>query len=213
MNAAPLIIFGAGGHGRVVLDSLMMTGKLPMWVIDDHPPCKELYGVSVLSSSDIRWRSLRQFRFIVAIGENKIRAKVFKKLLDRGGTPFSLIHPNAFVSPSARIGLGSVVMAGVIVNTGSEVGRNVILNTASSIDHDCWIGPDVHLGPGTRLAGSVKIGEMTVIGTGSSIIPKLNIGAYVVVGAGSVIVRNLPDRVKAFGNPGRIRGLMPSDID
>ncbi len=189
----------------MVLDAALLSGNVPTWILDDNPSSPTLYGIPILSSSDSRWLNLLQFRFTVAIGNNMIRRTIFQQLLSRGGEPCSVVHPSAIISPQAKVGVGLVVMAGAAVNPGAELGCNVILNTACSVDHDCCIGDHVHICPGTRLAGSVRIQELSMIGTGSAIIPGVKIGKNVVVGAGSLVNRDLPDQTIAFGNPARTR--------
>lgn len=202
-----MVIFGAGGHGRVVVDAALAAGMSPAWIVDDHPPGLEIYGVRVLNSADRRWRGLTSFRFIVAVGRNETRERIHRELLARGGEPVSIVHPSAVVSPRAWVGRGTVVMAGVVVNPGARVGDNVILNTACSVDHDCDIADHVHLCPGTRIAGAVRIGTRAMLGTGTCVIPKVTIGSDTTIGAGSVVIRDLPSRAEAYGNPARVRRM------
>jgi sugar O-acyltransferase (sialic acid O-acetyltransferase NeuD family) len=199
----PFIIYGAGGHARVALDAARLSGRSPKFIIDDNPVQSNLFGIPILKSTDKRWKVLKRFKYIVAIGKNDTRRSIYNKLIEQGGAPCSVIHPSAIISDYAQIGEGSVVMAGVAINPGAVIGNNSILNTNCSVDHDCQIGDHVHLCPGTHLAGTVKVGNLSMIGTGSAIIPGIKIGAMVIVGAGSVVVRDLPDGALAFGNPAR----------
>jgi acetyltransferase EpsM len=199
----PFIIYGAGGHARVVLDAARLSDWAPEFIIDDNPVQSNLFGVPVIQTSDRRWKKIKKFKFLVAIGQNNIRRTIYNKLIEQGGIPSSIIHPSAIVSAYAQVGKGTVVMAGVAVNSGAVIGDNVILNTTCSVDHDCQIEDHVHLSPGTHIAGTVKVGNLSMIGTGSSIIPGITIGKNVVVGAGSVVIRDLPDNSLAFGNPAR----------
>jgi sugar O-acyltransferase (sialic acid O-acetyltransferase NeuD family) len=203
MEKIPFIIYGAGGHARVALDAARLVGLFPKWIVDDSPIQSNIFGVPIISSSDKCWLELNHFKYLVAVGSNSVRCSIFLKLLKKGGEPCTIIHPSATISAAATIGAGTVVMAGVQVNSCATIGSNVILNTGSSVDHDCKIGDHVHLCPGTHVAGTVEIGDLTMIGTGSCIIPNVKIGSEVVVGAGSVVLRNLPDKSVAYGNPAR----------
>jgi sugar O-acyltransferase (sialic acid O-acetyltransferase NeuD family) len=203
------ILFGCGGHGRVVADVACEGDFAVDLILDSQPSCLELAGIPVFSSAAFDWLTLGTFQFLVAIGDNQVRSRVYQELLGRGGIPFTLMHPGSIVSRGAAIGLGSVVMPGVVVNTGARVGQNTILNTCCSVDHDCVIGDAVHVAPGCRLAGSVEIGDGTLIGIGSCLIPGVRIGRQCVVGAGSVVVRDLPDFAVAYGNPARIQPRSP----
>jgi sugar O-acyltransferase (sialic acid O-acetyltransferase NeuD family) len=205
---APLVMFGAGGHGKVVLEISFRAGMPIDFIVDDNPQCCELLGVKVLGAKDKRWRSLQNFFFIVAIGENSSRERIFRDLTRRGGRPKSLLHPFSAVAPSARVGDGVVICAGAVVNSAAIIGNNCIINTAASVDHDCTVGDHIHICPGVRLAGKVTIGARSMIGTGSIILPNLKIGAESIIGAGSLVNRDLPAGVVAFGNPAKVqRGL------
>ena len=142
--------------------------------------------------------------FFVAIGDNHARAKLIAKLLANSCNLVTLIHPSAVVSWYVEIGDGTLVCANAIINVASKIGRGCIINTATSVDHDCQIEDHVHLAPGTRLAGSINIGEGTFIGIGSAIIPGIKIGKYCLIGAGSTLLENIPDHSVAVGTPAKV---------
>jgi acetyltransferase EpsM len=204
MNS-PLILFGAGGHGKVVLDAALAAKREIAFIVDDAPHDKDLLGLSVVCSQDQRWLGLEEFRFVVAVGDNDTRAKIFAQLKARNGIPENVVHPRTVISPFASLGLGIVCFAGIVINPGTVISDNCIINTSASIDHDCRLGAHVHICPGVRLAGSVCVGEGTMIGTGASILPGIKIGEHCVIGAGAVVSRDLPDGVVAYGVPARVR--------
>jgi sugar O-acyltransferase (sialic acid O-acetyltransferase NeuD family) len=199
--ASPLVIFGASGHGKVVIDAARAAGLEPEIVVDDAPRSSSFEGIAALATGGDAWEQLKDFRFVVAVGNNAVRQKLFENLCNRGGAPETIIHPFSCVAQSARIGAGTVVLAGAIVNAGAEIGENCILNTGCRIDHDCRIGSHAHICPGVSLAGAVSVGARSMIGIGSCSIQGMTIGSDVTVGAGSVIVKNLPDHCVAYGNP------------
>jgi sugar O-acyltransferase (sialic acid O-acetyltransferase NeuD family) len=205
-NESHLIFYGAGGHARVAIEAARAAGLKPTLVIDDQPKGDRLAGVAVQSAGAVDWQGLGSFRFIVAIGDNATRARLFEELKARGGVPETIVHPFSWISPSAQIGAGTVVFGGVVVNADARVGENCILNTGCSVDHDGNIAAHVHLCPGVRLAGNVTIAERTMLGTGAVCIPGIRIGADAKIGAGSIVVRDIADRAKAFGNPARVYG-------
>lgn len=199
------VIFGAGGHARVISDIFNCLGVPVFGFVDDSPSFVELDGFPVYSSTDPVWVKLMDFNFVVAIGDNLVRASIFKRLIVKGGVPITVVHPSAVVSKRALIGPGSVVMAGAIVNPGATVGANCILNTSCSVDHDCFLEDHVHLCPGVRLAGNVRVGSQTMLGTGCCVAPGRNIGSNALIGAGAVVIKNLPDFCCAYGNPAQVR--------
>ena len=203
--AGPFIIFGAGGHGKVALDAARAAGKIVAWLVDDRGGGTSVLGCPVIGTSSPEWRGLKQFDFLVAVGDNAARARIAVELSARGGQAVAVVHPSAVIAGSARVGAGTLVCAGAVVNPEAVIGEHVIVNTSASVDHDCVVGDNVHLCPGVRLAGKVAIGSGTMVGIGSVILPGMVVGERCVIGAGSVVNRSLPDGVVAFGNPARVR--------
>ncbi len=206
----PNVIFGAGGHARVIFDALCSAGIPVLAFVDERRRIEVLDGVPVFGADDPAWVQLPRFQFVVGIGDNPIRASIFERLVRRGGTPLTVLHPSAFISRRASVGPGTVVMAGAIINPGAQVGANCILNTGCSVDHDCVVEDHAHLCPGVRLAGAVRIGAHAMVGTGSCVTPGRAIGSGTVVGAGSIVVRDLPKNCSAHGNPARIQRFLPT---
>ncbi len=166
-------LIGDGGHARVVRS--MLNGR---FISDDY--------------------------FIVAIGDNALRKQEAEWAESRAWKFGTLVDPSARVGTYFfGIGQGSVIMAGVIVQTNSCIGRHAIINTAATIDHDCIIGDYAHIAPGCHLCGNVTVGEGALLGVGTVVIPGIKIGAWAVVGAGSVVIRDVPDGAKVAGNPAR----------
>ena len=204
----PFIIFGAGGHGKVVADAARAAGIVVSWAVDDRAGICDLVGCPVIDTQHLEWRKLDRFRFLVAVGDNAARARIVQQLWVKGGRPLSVVHPSAVIAPSVRLGTGTLVCAGAVLNPDVEIGENVIVNTCASVDHDCVVGANVHICPGVRLAGGVVIGSGSMLGLGVVVLPGVTIGEGCVVGAGSVVNRSLPPHVVAYGNPARVRRLI-----
>ncbi|MEZ4288801.1 MAG: acetyltransferase [Polyangiales bacterium] len=206
---SPVVVWGTSGHALVVADALIASGTALAGFIDDFQKPNDVptfVGTPVWHSLQDALKSvLPETCFIVGVGENGTRAKIFDALVREVGAArlVTVIHPNAIVSPQACIGIGTFVGPGSVVNAVANVGNNVILNTASTVDHHCHIGDHAHLGPGVHLAGNVSIGERTLVGIGAVAIPGVKIGANVVVGAGAAIVDNVPDGTKVVGVPAK----------
>jgi sugar O-acyltransferase (sialic acid O-acetyltransferase NeuD family) len=186
-----LAILGASGHGKVVADTAECCGWSTIEFFDDAWPQLTSNGAwPVVGTGDHLLERVKDFDgVLVAIGNNRVRRSKLYELKLAGASIQVLIHPFSSVSRYASIGLGSVLLANVVVNAGVFVGEGAILNTGCSVDHDCMLGECVHVSPGARLAGAVKIGDMSWIGIGASIRQQVDIGANVVVGAGAAVVR------------------------
>jgi sugar O-acyltransferase (sialic acid O-acetyltransferase NeuD family) len=205
MKTNPLILFGAGGHAKVVLDAALSAGLSVQMIVDDNPEIERMLGVKVISSKTEKWSNLVKFQFLVAVGNNHIRENIFRQLESRGGVPQNIIHSSVIVSHTAQMGRGIVVIAGAVINAGTVVGDNCIINTSASVDHDCFVGEHVHLCPGVHLAGEVTVGCRTLIGIGTVVLPGIHIGRDCIVGAGAVVNRDLADGVVAFGVPAKVQ--------
>lgn len=201
----PLLIYGAGGHAKVVADALVKAGVTVAGFIDDDPAAtgKRMLGFQVVGTGamiDAEWPGAG---IVPAIGDNRARAALLARLKAGANPLASAIHPAAIFGNGAVIGDGSFLAAGAVVNPDAVLGEGVIVNTLASVDHDCRIGPCVHIAPGARLCGGVSVGAGTLIGTGSVVIPGITIGANAVIGAGSVVIRDVPDGARVAGNPAR----------
>ena len=206
-----MIIYGAGGHGKVVIDIARTAGVLIRLVIDDAVRDSELLGITVMDAHQFRWDNLGVFEYLVAIGDNATRARLFNELRSRGGRPRSLVHPFSAISSASELGAGIAVCAGAVVNPAAVVHENCIINTGASVDHDCIVEAHCHICPGVRLAGNVTIGSMTTVGTGASVLPGVRISQGCRIGAGAVVTRDLPPFVVACGVPARVqRRLSPA---
>lgn len=208
LDIGGVVIIGGGGHAKVVIESLRARGETVTAIVDADPTPREVLGVPVagddLTLPDLRAQGLS--KLFVAIGDNRLRQKLGRKARELGFSLVNAIHPSAVVSPSARLGEGVAVMAGVTINAESWIGDLAIINTGAVIDHDCRLGAACHLGPASALAGGVSVGERAFLGVGARAIPGVSIGADTMVGAGGVVVRDLPDAVLAIGVPARIKG-------
>lgn len=196
-----LFIYGASGHGKVVWELAKLNGYEIVGFIDDASP-KYILAYNSISFENFL-ENFRDCSVALGIGDNLIREKIFKRLLEHDIKISTLIHPSATVSSFAKIGDGCVVMAGSVINPDSTIEKGVIVNSASVIDHDCRIGSFSHIAPNTSIAGTVSIGKRTFIGIGSSIIQNISIGADVIVGAGSVVVKDLHESRVYKGNPAK----------
>lgn len=201
-----IFVFGASGHAKVVIDVVEKQGLYDIaFLADDDPALKltDVYGYRVIGGKqELLAASIR--KGIVAIGSNKARRNVSAWLTDNGFELVCAVHPSAQLARGVTVGDGTVLMAGVVVNSDCSIGRNVIINTRASIDHDCTIGDNVHLAPGSVLCGSVTVGEGSFICAGATIIPNLTIGKNVTIGSGSTVIRDVSDDLTLVGSPAKV---------
>lgn len=200
-----ILIFGAGGHGKVVLDILIESSADVLGFIDDNRDKigQEVNGFKVLGD----WFHLNDkdsIRFALGIGDNAIREKVFNKAKETGLRVVSAVHPKAIVSKDVRMGEGVVIMPGAVINPGTVLEDGVVVNTGATVDHDCYLEKFCQIWPGAHLAGTVRVGEFSYVGIGASVIQNIDIGKNVTIGAGTVIISDVPNNVTIVGNPGRI---------
>ena len=199
------VVFGYSGHAYVVLDVLIANQYYIAGYCDATPKNNNPFNLPYLGSEqeDSVLEKLLSYDAFLGIGSNNIRAKLFEKLVrHRINVPLT-IHTSAVVSPSAKIGDGTVVMPGAVINAMAKIGNAVICNSSSVIEHECIIGDYAHIAPGTVLAGNVSVGKNTFIGTNSVVKQGITIGANVVIGAGSVIIKDIADGLTVYGNPAK----------
>lgn len=203
-----LVVFGAGGHAKVVIDIIEQQGDYEIaGLLDDNlgHRGKRFFGYPVLGTrADLPALLSAQLRHaIVTIGDNASRAAVAVYLEKHGWRFANAVHPRASIGRGVKIGPGSVVMAGCVVNADAYLGDQVIINTGATVDHDCRIEDAVHIAPGCHLCGGVRVRLGSFVGAGSTVTPGVSIGRKAIVGAGSTVIRDVADEAKVSGSPAR----------
>lgn len=200
-----IVLFGGGGHCKVVIDAIRKSGNFNIYgILDPNIVAGELVlGVKVLGSDNIIPDLLAKgimysFISIGSITDCAIRKKIDITLKESGFKLPVIVHPSAILAEEVKLGEGTFVAAGVVINTDVKIGRNVIINTSSSVDHDCVIGDFAHIAPGVTLSGGVNIGNETHIGTGARVTQYLTIGQRCVVGAGQTIRHDMESEQKSY---------------
>jgi UDP-perosamine 4-acetyltransferase len=202
----PIVIIGAGGHGRVVADLCRCSGRSIAGFLDPgFGTGARIDGIRVLGGDE----KLGDADFVaghdlgIGIGDSRLRCELGREILRAGGSLPALIHPSAVVASQVRIGHGSVLMAGCIVQCGSILEEFVVVNTSASVDHDAHLGEGTHVCPGAHLGGDVRTGSRAFIGVGAAVIPGTRIGEEAVIGAGAAVVRDVAARTTVVGCPAR----------
>lgn len=204
-----IFVFGASGHAKVVIDIIEKQKLFEIaFLVDDNSERKDemLCGYSVIGGKAELCDAARIQNIhygIVAIGNNHARASVARWLVSNGFELVTAVHPSAQIAKGVFIAPGTVLMAGSVLNSDVHIAQNAIINTCASVDHDCILGEDVHVAPGSTICGGVKVGSETLIGAGATVLPNISIGNGVVVGAGATVVADIADFVTAVGTPAK----------
>jgi sugar O-acyltransferase (sialic acid O-acetyltransferase NeuD family) len=187
-NLHPIIIYGAGGHGHVIAESLILQNIRNIIFWDQK-----------LTENRLGFPSFQPFtgpsgRIVLGVGNIGTREQLLSSLsIDYPALDFPLIHPNAFVSPSAHLEEATWVGPMALVHAYAKIGSHCIINSGAKVDHEVILGHNVHIAPGATLCGSVNVGNHTFIGANAVVPPGISIGNHVFVRAGSIVKENIPD--------------------
>jgi sugar O-acyltransferase (sialic acid O-acetyltransferase NeuD family) len=212
MTARPVIILGAGGHSRVLIDTLKSFAVEIKGITE---PDVNLHGSRVMGipiigdDSFILKYKVNEIKLVNGLGmvnrfDRRRRARVYEAFKERGYNFTGVIHASAIISFEADLADDAQVMAGAVIQTAVTIGANTIINTRASVDHECTVGRHVHIAPGATVSGGVTIGDGVLIGAGATIIQGLHVGANSTVAAGAVVVRDVPEGVVVRGVPARV---------
>lgn len=202
------VVFGGGGHARVLIDALLVSGAgRPAAVLDADRSLHggDILGVPVIGGDDAKLPK-GVTHFVVGLGSTRDgapRRRLYELALSRGLKPLTVVHPAAVVSRFARLGPGSAVFAGAVVNAGTTIGANAVVNTGAIVEHDCAVGDHAHVATGACLAGGVSIGDGAHVGVGACVRQGIRIGARAVIGAGAAVVADIPAGATAVGVPAK----------
>jgi sugar O-acyltransferase (sialic acid O-acetyltransferase NeuD family) len=205
------VVFGGGGHAKVVLEALYLQRPSINCVVIDRD--RSMWGCKILDvpvvggDEDIgEWLDRGYAHFAVGvggIGDNNLRCRLFDSAISCGLKPIAVIHPSAIVSGAAELGEGVQLLAGCIVNASAKVGENSIVNSGAVIEHDCVIESHVHVATGARLAGDCHVKSHAHIGIGAVLKQQVTVGAGAIVGAGAVVIEDVPEHITVVGVPAR----------
>ena len=206
------VVLGGGGHARVVVETMQLTGiATPHAILDVDPDLhgNTIYGVPIIGADDLLPKLIANGveYFVVGLGgvaDNRPRAGLFDRAVAAGLKPMCVVqHTMAYVSPNCSIGPGSVVFPGAIVNAGAVLGSNVIVNSGAIVEHDCVVGDHAHVSPASTLCGTVRVGKLAHIGAGAVVRQSVTIGEGAIVGAGAVVTHDVEPWRTVVGVPAR----------
>lgn len=207
----PVIILGAGGHAKVLIEMMQLQSMDIIGIIDKDETFKgeQVLGVPVLGDETVldQYNSHR-IDLVNGIGSTQsllLRRSIYEKFSGKGFHFKTICHPLAIISHYAKLDDGVQIMAGAIIQPGCMIGDNTIINTGARIDHDCNIHAHVHVAPGATISGGVHIFENTHIGTGATIIQGIRIASGALIAAGAVVVNDIDDGQVVMGIPAKAR--------
>ncbi|GHA85086.1 hexapeptide transferase [Algimonas arctica] len=209
-NVEKAIVLGTGGHARALIATANLIGRYELMGILDRTgptPGETIMGLPVIGL----WNDLWQLRGMgitsayLALGNNATRREMFQRCEESGLKLPALVHPSAFVDPTAHIGDGALVCGGAFIGPEVEIGKGVIVNTGSSVDHESIIEDFVTVSPGVVIAGRVVIGQNAFLGIGACISDNVSIGSGARVGAGAIALKDIPENVLVVGVPACIK--------
>ena len=195
-----VVIIGAGGHGRVVADTIELSGDKVIGFLDDNAQSDEKLNIIGKNADAYKYCDGETYLF-VAIGNCKVRKDIMDKLPNAKW--YTAIHPSAVISPSAIIGKGSCVLPNAVVNNSAVIGKGVVVNTGATVDHDNVIGDYSLLACGVHLAGTVSVGECTWVGVGTTISNNVSVCDNVRLEAGTVVIEDITEEGTYIGVPSR----------
>jgi sugar O-acyltransferase (sialic acid O-acetyltransferase NeuD family) len=210
MNLTPVILLGASGHAKVIIDIFRRDAQHEVVGIIDAtlPKASTFYEIPILGKDvdliDIT-KAYPNALYFIAVGDNWVRHRIYEKLIAAFAsiTFANAIHPSASIAENVELGQGIAVMAGAIINSASSIADFAIINTKASIDHDGYIGKFASIAPGATLGGKVNVGDFAAVSIGATVKHNTIIGQHALVGAGSVVVKDVSDFSISYGVPCR----------
>lgn len=199
-----LIIIGAGGYAKSVIDSLDFTQYEMCGFIDELKGEGSHLGYPILANSLDRIENANDYVYFIAIGNNKSRYNWYMRLKQNSLRIISVIDKTAIVSSKAQLEEGCFVGKLAIINSCVQVGANCIINTKALIEHGASLGNHVNISTNSVLNGDVQVGDGSFIGSCSVVIGQLQVGKWSTVGAGAVVIRNVGDSITVAGVPAKI---------
>ncbi len=205
-----IVVIGASGHAKVIIDIIEQQNEYQIvGLIDSFKAIGEtVYTYKVLGTERDLPGLITQHELyggIIAIGDNWTRMNMYMEMtaIAPNFTFIKAIHPSAIIGKNVRVGSGTCIMAGVIINSDASIGKQCIINTKSSVGHDVVIKNFASVAPGVSIGGDVKIGKCSAISIGANIVEKVEIGKHTVIGAGALVNKSIKSNKVAYGIPAK----------
>lgn len=204
-----VMIVGQGGHSKVIQDMVKSIPSLQIaGFLDDKYETITFSGGHYYGPVEAAVQFvqlLKNLKVVIGVGDNQARENIARKIRLPPEKYMTIAHRSAVISPSARIGYGTVVMANTAINADSIIGNHCIINTGAVVEHDAVVADYVHIAPNGTLTGSVKINRGAHIGAGATVIPGMEIGEWAVIGAGATVISRIQAGMTAVGVPAGVK--------
>ena len=206
------VLWGSAGHAKVLAALLARQGDRVLALFDNNPQAQPaLSGVPLGHGREAFEQWIRGhgvgpvlYGWVAIGGARGLDRLAIQEMMQAAGVRMPpLIHPDASVCVTARLGAGSQVLAQAVVAADAQIGAACIVNHKASVDHECVVEDGVHLAPGATLCGCVTVERAAMVGAGAVVLPRLRIGAGAIVGAGAVVTRDVAPGMVIRGNPAR----------
>ncbi|MFY9621326.1 MAG: acetyltransferase [Pyrinomonadaceae bacterium] len=214
-----VVIIGAGGHGREVVEIIRhqaqsQNGPTLLGFVVDSEYLAESGDPGAPILGDWTWfkkADREELAVICAVGDPAVRKRLVEKGQSLGLVFTNAISPSAHIVSDAKFGNGVMIFPQAVVSRNVRLADHTVVNAGSTLSHDTSVECYATIGPGVHLAGNVSVGEGCYLGVGSSVIQNVSIGAWAIIGAGAAVTSDIPDRVTAAGVPARIiKGIQPA---
>jgi sugar O-acyltransferase (sialic acid O-acetyltransferase NeuD family) len=205
---APLVVVGAGGHGREVVGLARVAGHHVVGVVDDSPSPENLarldrLGIPLLGPVSTLLTAEAGTGYVLGVGFPAVRQRIAARLAGTPAEPVTIVHPDTTVGEDVELGPGCVLFPGVRVTTAVRLGRHVHLNQGSVVGHDTVLEDFAGVNPLAAVSGDCRIGAAALIGTTAAVLQGLTVGAGAIVGAGACVTKNVSAGVTVMGVPAR----------
>lgn len=204
-----IVLLGAGGHCRVVIEACRANGFDIVGVLDAGVPVgSQIMGVKVLGDDSLAPELLKSgvgYMAVSIVGNLELRTRLLSTYADMGFEFPSIVYKPTHLSEYATISdVGVVALPGSIVNAEAVIGSHATLNTNCLVEHQATVGCNAHIAPRATLLGFSSVGNRTMVGGGAIILPSVKVGDDCIIGAGSVVLHDVPSGSVAVGNPARV---------
>ena len=202
-----IVLIGGGGHCKSVIDVLREENKFQIAGIIDVPEKlgSEVSDIPCIGTDEQIPELAEKFgNFVITmghLGNPKQRMELFDAVLNSGGELPPIVSPLAYVSSSADIGIGTVILHNAVVNAFAQIGPNCILNTGAIVEHDASVSGNAHISTRAVVNGQCQVGEMSFVGSGAVLAHNVRIGRSNLIGAGSVVLQDTEDNAMYAGVP------------